>query len=148
MKLNRIIAAAAFAVVPAVVSAQATTTGKKPMGDMSDHHHMAGSGWKELDAFHTILAATWHPIEKSNDLKPIREKAVSLSDAAQAWSASKAPAACDTKKIRDAIDVVVTKSKDVAQLVSKKAADAEVKAALHDVHERFEVVEGGCKPTK
>lgn len=145
-RLRTALCTALAVMIPATVTAQATPP-KKAMGEMGEHH-MSGSGWKELDSFHMILAATWHPIEKSNDLKPIREKATSLSDAAKAWAASKVPAACDTTPIRDAIAAVVTKSKDVAQLVAKQAPDADVKAALHDVHERFEAVEEGCKPAK
>jgi hypothetical protein len=94
------------------------------------------------------MAATWHPAAQSNDLKPVRAKADSLAGAADTWAASKAPAACDTKSIRDAITAVVSQSKDLAKLVSKQAPDADVKAALRDVHMRFEVVEHGCHPNK
>jgi hypothetical protein len=115
------------------------------MDHAKDHH--GESGWKELDAFHTLMAATWHPA-KSNDLKPIRAKADSLSLAAQVWSKSKVPAACDTEPLKTAIADVVAGSARVEQLVAKSAADADLRAALHDVHERFEVVEKGCKPAK
>lgn len=111
----------------------------------SDHH--GKSGWKELDAYHELMAATWHPA-KSNDLKPIRAKADSLASAAKVWSESKVPAACDTKPIKDAIADVVTGSTQMLHLVHGNAGDAELKAALHDVHERFEVVEKGCKNVK
>ena len=129
---------------PLLAQAQATPTKEKPMKAMGDDHMM--SGWKELDAFHGVMAATWHPVAKSKDLTVIREKAGALSDAAQAWSTSKAPKACETKEIQDAIAAVVSQSKSVAQLVEKKASDAEVTAALRDVHTKFEVVEKGCHP--
>ena len=109
-----------------------------------DHHAMA-SGWKELDAYHTVMAATWHPA-KNNDLKPIRAQADSLSASAKRWAESKVPAACDTKPIKDAIAAVAAGSAKVAQMVAANAADAELRAALSEVHERFEVVEKGCKP--
>ena len=109
----------------------------------SDHH--AASGWKELDAYHELMAASWHPA-KNNDLKPARMKADSLAASARTWAASKVPTACDTKPIKDAIADVVTGSAKVAQLATAKASDADLRAALHDVHERFEVVEKGCKP--
>ena len=114
-----------------------------------DHaaHHAARSGWKELDAYHDLMASTWHPAQK-DDLKPARAKADSLSAAAKAWSESKAPAACDTKVIKDAIAEVVVGTTKVLHLVHGNAADAELKAAMHDVHEKFEVVEKGCKPAK
>jgi hypothetical protein len=138
--------AALLAVAPAAplfAQAQAAPAKEKAM-KMGDDHMM--SGWKELDAFHTVMAATWHPVSKSKDLSVIREKAGALSDAAHAWSKSKAPKACETKEIQDAIAAVVAQSKSVADLVEKKATDAEVTTALRDVHEKFEVVEKGCHP--
>ena len=123
------------------LAAQATSTS----APKSMEHHGASSGWKELDAFHELMAATWHPA-KSGDLKVIRAKADSLSASAKTWAASKVPAACDKKEIRDAIADVVKGSEKVAQLVTDKGADADVRTALHDVHERFEVVEHGCQP--
>src|SRR5688572_6517710 len=128
--------AAVAAVAP--LSAQSMDHGK-------DHH--GESGWKELDAYHTLMAATWHPA-KSNDLKPIRAKADSLSLAAKVWGEAKVPSACDKPELKSAIADVVTGSAKVAQLVAKNVPDAELKAALHDVHERFEVVEKGCQLSK
>jgi len=135
------VGASLIAVSPA--SAQATSTAAPKAMD----HHASSSGWKELDAFHEIMAATWHPAS-SNDLKPIRAKADSLSASAKRWAASTAPAGCDTKEIRDAITDVVTGSAKVSELVTKSADDGAVRAALHDVHERFEVVEHGCHVKK
>jgi len=108
----------------------------------SDHHAM--SGWKELDAFHALLATTWHPVG-SGDFKPIRAKADSLAQAAKAWSESTVPAACDTEPLKAAIKDAASGAAKVRELVGKGATDADLKAALHEVHERFEVVEKGCK---
>jgi hypothetical protein len=135
MKLTKFVLCAAVAALAAPVAAQ----------EHGAHH--AASGWKELDAYHELMAASWHPA-KADDLKPARAKADSLSAAAKTWAAAKVPAACDTKPIRDAIADVVTGSAKVADLAQKNVADAELKAALHDLHERFEVVEKGCKPGK
>lgn len=143
-----VLVVATAVVLPNGLAAQAAQTPPaKPhnMMDMSGHHDMnAISGWKELDAFHALLAAAWHPAEKSNDLKPVREKATALSEAADKWAASTVPSACDTKKIRDAIKDVAAKSKDVAKLVATEAKDSEVKKALGDMHTRFEAAESGC----
>ncbi len=134
--------------VALAVATSSTTLGAQasPPASKGMEHH-ASSGWKELDAFHEIMAATWHP-SASNDLQPIRAKADSLSASAKRWAGSAVPAACDTKPIRDAIADVVAGSAKVAQLVAAKASDADVRASLHHVHERFEVVEHGCHPPR
>jgi hypothetical protein len=132
LAISLVLAAPAFAQAPA-----------KPADKMSEHH--GASGWKQLDAYHELMAATWHPA-KTNDLKPIRAKADSLAAAAKTWAASTAPHGCDSKAIKDAIADVEKGSANVAKLVAANVPDAELRAALHDVHERFEVVEKGCKP--
>lgn len=139
-----------FSILAAALTVAASSTSlagqaSPPAAKGMEHH--ASSGWKELDAFHEIMAAAWHPA-RSNDLKPIRAKADSLSASAKRWAASTVPAACDTKAIRDAIADVVAGSAKVAQLVTANASDADVRASLHDVHERFEVVEHGCHPQR
>jgi hypothetical protein len=112
----------------------------KPMEKM-EHH--ASSGWKELDVFHEVMAASWHPAAKG-DLSVIRVKADSLVATAKRWSEAKVPTACDKKEVRDAIADVLKGSEGVATLVKSNAADADLKKALSDVHDRFEVVEHGC----
>ena len=109
-----------------------------------DGQHAAG-GWKEMDAFHTQLAATWHPASKSDDLKPLRAHASALADAARAWAAAAVPKACDTPATRTTIAGLATDARALADLVAKPATtDAQLKASLKALHDRFEPVEHGC----
>ena len=82
----------AFASLLAVFGAaplSAQGAAKKTEGKMEGmEHSMMGmqepaTGWKELDAFHTILAATWHPASRKNDLAPLKAQAADLAAAAQ-----------------------------------------------------------------
>jgi hypothetical protein len=108
--------------------------------------HAAG-GWKEMDAFHTQLAATWHPASKSDDLKPLRERAGALADAARAWAAAAVPKACDTPETRTTVAALATDARALADLVAKPTTtDAQLKASLKALHDRFEPVEQGCAP--
>ena len=111
-----------------------------------DAPHAAG-GWKEMDAFHNVLAATWHPASKSDDLKPLRARAGALADAARAWAAAAVPKACDTPATRSTIAALATDARALADLVAKPAStDAQLKASLKALHDRFEPVEHGCTP--
>lgn len=111
-----------------------------------DGHHAAG-GWKEMDAFHTVMAETWHPASRSDDLKPLRARAGALAEAARAWAAAVVPGACDTPATRATIAGLATDARALADLVAKPAAtDAQLKAALKALHDRFEPVEQGCTP--
>ena len=45
-----------------------------------DHGAATADGWKELDAYHLLIMATWHPAKDKNDLAPIRAKAISIAE--------------------------------------------------------------------
>ncbi len=100
--------------------------------------------WKELDAFHVVLGATWHPAKGRQDLAPIRAKAGALADAARRWSASRGPAACSDSATTAAVARIATDARALAALVATPAPDADVVASLAALHERFEPLEQRC----
>jgi hypothetical protein len=105
------------------------------------------SGWKELDDFHDVMSAAWHPAAKDS-LGPARASATKLVDAARLFAKATAPKGCDTPASKAAVARLVPESEAVAALVARKAEDAAVKAALKTVHDTFHVAEDGCKPAK
>ena len=154
--LTRALAAAALVATAASAAAAQSSTppatgtkvAKEPVAAHGGDHH-AMSGWKELDAFHMLMMQTWHPAQGKNDLAPTRAKAGAMADAARAWAAAAVPAACDTPETRSTIARLATDSRALADLAARPAAtDAELKAALKALHDRFEHVEHGCHPGK
>ncbi len=110
-------------------------------GKADDH---AASGWKELDAYHKLMMDTWHPAKGKNDLKPFKAKANDMAAAAKLLKASTPPKGCDAPGLRKAADELSPATSDAAVMVAKKAGDAELKAALGALLEKFEVLEKGC----
>ncbi|HYC53109.1 MAG TPA: hypothetical protein VEB19_18540 [Gemmatimonadaceae bacterium] len=106
------------------------------------NEHM--SGWKELDAYHMVMMRVWHPAKEKNDLAPVRAQAAKLAGAADAWAAAAIPSACDTPENRTNIAKVKADSRALASLVAT-GTDADVKPSLAALHERFELVNRGCK---
>lgn len=102
------------------------------------------SGWKELDEFHALMMATWHPAKQSDDLAPARAKAADMATAAGAWLASAPPEHCDTYATGRAVSGIEADARALAALVARAGSDAEVKAALAALHDRFEQVMHGC----
>ena len=47
--------------------------------------------WKELDAFHEIMAKAYHPLKDSGDLAPTKQLIKQLADEAEKWSNSELP---------------------------------------------------------
>ncbi|MDF1505231.1 hypothetical protein [Roseisolibacter sp. H3M3-2] len=114
--------------------------------DHGAEQHAAG-GWKEMDAFHQVMMATWHPAAGKNDLAPARAKAGELAAAARAWKGAAVPKACDTPATRAAVAKVAAGADAFAALAAKAGTtDAALKAALKGVHDDFEPVEEGCAP--
>ena len=146
----------AVALVASAAAAQHSPAHQPPAGgtkvakEPAEHggHHAASSGWKELDAFHTLMMQTWHPASGANDLAPARAKAGAMADAARAWAAAAVPAGCDTAEVRATVARLATESRALADLAARpETTDAALKAALKALHDRFEVVEHGCHAT-
>lgn len=113
--------------------------------DMGKMDHMAGP-WKEMNAFHAQLAATFHPAKDQKNLKPLREKADALAAAARAWTASTPPAACSDAATKSAVAAISTDALAIGNQVLANATDAELTTAITALHDKFEVVEKKCAP--
>lgn len=109
-----------------------------------EQEHGGSSGWKELDAYHEFMMATWHPAKGKNDLAPLRTKAGDMAASAQLLAASTPPKWCDTPKMKGAATALAPATANVAALVTKNATDAELKTALGALHMQFETLEEGC----
>jgi hypothetical protein len=124
-------------------------TAKAGMAGM-DHSKMAGMdhkaiAWKELDAYHMLMMATWHPAKDKSDMAPFRAKAGEMVTAAKAVAMSKAPASCGGKaEIVKAQAALPVETEKAAKLAAGKTSDADLKATLKALHDSFEVLEHGC----
>ena len=110
-------------------------------------HAMAdrmASGWQQMDAFHKLIAATYHPVKSKKDLRPLREKADSLAAAARAWAASTPPASCASEEVRTTIGTISTDALALGNQVLAGDTDAALTTAITGLHSRFEKVEMQC----
>ena len=132
---------------PATLAAQDSSKPKPDSaraGMMDDH--MMGP-WKEMNAFHRIMAATWHPAAQKNDLAPLKTRAKELVSAAESWAASTPPvmpASCGDSTVVAAAKKVASETKALVGLVESNVDDTRLKSALKEVHDTFEVAEKGC----
>lgn len=143
-------AAAVFAVTlatsPLTLKAQDSTKTRPDTSAMGgDMDHVMGP-WKEMNEFHRVLAATWHPASK-DDLVPLRVRARELKALADAWAASKAPAApatCGGDDVREAIAKVARDTRGITAMITAGADDNWLAASLKGVHDSFETIEAKC----
>ena len=136
----------------ALLLSAATASAQQPPASMDkmDHSKMgqekmhAMSPWKELDAYHMLMMATWHPAKDKSDMAPTRAKIGEMVASAKMLAASTAPKGCDGPKLKETAAALPGATQGVADLVAKKADDATLQAALKDLHEKFDVLEEGC----
>ena len=100
--------------------------------------------WIEMKAFHTLMAATFHPTEDGN-FAPLKEKADSLLTAAKAWQASKIPADYKPTETKETLAKLVSQCTMIRDAVAAKAADVKLKVMIADAHETFHKIVGECK---
>jgi hypothetical protein len=146
---GRLLLTSLLSIAPVVGNAQDTTRARPDSsarpGMMDDH--MMGP-WKEMNAFHRVMGAAWHPASQKNDLAPLRAQAKALQVAAVAWAESKPPsmpASCGSDVVRKAVGTVSREATALVALVDSSAGDARLKAALKVVHDAFEVAEQSCR---
>ncbi|MCC6317569.1 MAG: hypothetical protein IT361_07750 [Gemmatimonadaceae bacterium] len=130
----------ALAIVATSASAGAQSQPAAPKHEMQH----ANSAWKEMDAFHTVLAATYHPASGKKDLKPLRARADSLAATARSWSASTPPRTCAAASVRSTVADISTDALAIANQVLANATDAELLKAIGALHTKFERVEKQC----
>lgn len=100
--------------------------------------------WAERDAFHKVMAQTFHPVEEGN-FEPIRSRSGEMVEKAVAWSKSAVPAELDKKKIAPVLKKLVKGSKTLHKAVKAKASDAELTKQLTALHDVFHEIVGLCR---
>ena len=103
--------------------------------------------WNELNAFHDVMSATFHPMEEG-DFKPIRSRAAEMAEKAKQWADSTPPKVYDRPEIKTNVAKLAQESKALAALVAKKASDAQIKESLSALHDRFHEIAGLCNDAK
>lgn len=147
-------AAAALMITAGAAIAQQPPAKAKPAAEQHKMGHMdhakeqeashTMSPWKELDAYHMLMMATWHPAKDKGDMAPTRAKIGEMVASAKTLAASTAPKGCDAPAVKAAATALPIETQGVADLVAKKADDATLKAAMKALHEKFDVLEEGC----
>jgi hypothetical protein len=100
--------------------------------------------WTELNSFHEVMGQTFHPSEDGN-LKPIRERSGEMAEKAKILQGGRIPPSFNTPEIKKSIDNLVTGSKELNQLVLKKADDKTVTKKLDELHDTFHTIQGLCR---
>jgi uncharacterized coiled-coil DUF342 family protein len=100
--------------------------------------------WNELDAFHEVMAKTFHPAEEGK-LEPIRNRSAEMVEKAIAWKNSTAPEGYDKTAVMENLKKLVKGVKEINKMVKKNASDKELKEELSELHDVFHEIVEKCE---
>ena len=100
--------------------------------------------WTELDAFHQVMAQTFHPAEKGN-LAPIRERSEEMLEKAIILQNGRVPPSFNNAGIIKSIGYLVTGSKKLSHFIQVKADDGTIFKHLNSLHDTFHTIQGLCR---
>jgi len=103
--------------------------------------------WAEMDAYHMIMAESFHPLKDSSNLAPAKANAERMAAEAEKWAAADLPEKVSGDEMKAMIASLKASSRAFADQVEAGVADEELGIALTKLHTEFhhimEAWEGG-----
>jgi hypothetical protein len=100
--------------------------------------------WKEMENFHEVMSATFHPAEENN-FAPLKKHAAELLDRAKKWKASTAPAGYNAKTVAPILEKLVLATDEVNKAVKAKKSDVDLKKLITKAHHVFHEIAEKCR---
>jgi hypothetical protein len=107
-------------------------------------HQADSKEWAELKTFHTLMAASFHPVEDGNYV-PLKAKAEDLFKAAQAWQHAAIPSNFKVEQTKAALRKLTLQCAGLHKAVLANHPDAELKTLITQAHDTFHTVVGECR---
>ncbi|MBL7864589.1 MAG: hypothetical protein JNK10_06925 [Cyclobacteriaceae bacterium] len=95
------------------------------------------AAWPELDAFHEIMADSFHPLKDENTLEPAKQKAEAMAQLAEKWAESDLPAKVANYNMKGMLRNLEINTRTFANSVAAGASDEELAKALTSLHDEF-----------
>lgn len=105
----------------------------------------AGEKWAELEAFHKVMSATFHPAEEGN-FEPVKTRISEMVEAAAKMNSNPVPAEFNKTEILEAAKKLEADSKALEDKIKGNAANEEIFKSLNALHDTFHTIVGLCNP--
>ena len=104
----------------------------------------ADKGWPELDGFHDVMAAVYHPVADSGNMEPARNLASKLDSAARVLASSAVPSDRAGEDTQMRLTVLRDSSNAFLGKVNAGSPDSVLRPSITKLHHVFhELMEGG-----
>ena len=107
--------------------------------DSHDHGSMTATDenvWEPMDAFHMVMAETFHPYKDSANLDPVKAQAGELVTLSKAWVEAPLPDKVDNDQVKSNLQKLQLQATTLAQSV-KMADDNVIGDQLSQLHDTF-----------
>ncbi|RAV97847.1 hypothetical protein [Pseudochryseolinea flava] len=105
-----------------------------------DHAHDEHAEWKEMDAFHELMAASFHPYKDTMNLAPAKSLADSMKVSAEQWFNAPLPEKVNNDETKAKLQALRDGTASFADLV-KSGDDKAVGDALNKLHDLFHEIQ-------
>jgi hypothetical protein len=96
--------------------------------------------WPEMDAFHMIMAETFHPYKDSSNLEPLKTQAQVLKAEAEKWAQAPLPAKVNNDAMKARLQQLKMEATGLAEMVNT-ASDSTIANALVELHDQFHALQ-------
>ena len=100
--------------------------------------------WKEMEDFHTVMGATFHPAEEGK-LEPLKTRSSELAAKAIAWKNSTAPEGYNQSAVKKKLKKLAKDAKEINKMVQKNASDRDLKEEITELHDVFHEIMEKCE---
>jgi hypothetical protein len=102
-----------------------------------ERHEAESGDWKELDAFHKIMAKAYHPLKDSGDLEPTKKLIKELANEAEKWSMADLPESVNTPEMKELLQKLKTDARSLENEIQAGKPDAIIKDKMNQLHDQF-----------
>ncbi len=105
----------------------------------------AGDKWPELEEFHKVMSATFHPAEENN-FEPVKTRIGEMVEAAAKMNTSTIPAEFNKPEIIETAKKLEADARVLEEKIKANATNEEIKTNLTALHDTFHKIVGLCNP--
>jgi hypothetical protein len=106
-----------------------------------EHEHETTDEWKEMDAFHELMAESFHPFKDSANLAPAKVYADSMKISAEKWFDAPLPEKVNNDQVKAKLQELKENTASFAA-TAKTADDKKVGESLTKLHDLFHEIQG------
>lgn len=92
--------------------------------------------WPEMDAFHLIMAESFHPFKDSGNLEPAKKYAAEMAASAAKWAEAPIPEKVNKPEVKEKIALLKSATAEFAQMV-QSGTEEQISEALTGLHDLF-----------